>query len=315
MKIIFIATSSFALPVLKAIQPCLVITAPDQKKNISPVKLYAQKKSYPVFQPKNINSPASLSKVKTIAPDLIITASYGQILGKKILSIPKYGCLNLHASLLPKYRGASPVQTAILNNEKFTGVTLILMDEKMDHGKIITQKKIKIKKNENAQILHNRLAKLSAKILTNTLPLCLQSSIKPKKQNHQKASYTKKIKKKDGKIDFKKYTALQIQQMFLAYNPWPGIYFTFFKKNRSLIQIKIIELKIISQTKKSSKTGLFIKNKNLFSQCKQGILAIEKLQPESKKIITGEEFMSGYLQDFTGDRQKTLPKQILNKNQ
>ncbi|MEA3272416.1 MAG: methionyl-tRNA formyltransferase [Patescibacteria group bacterium] len=189
--LIFFGTPEFATPSLKALQ-----------------------KKFKVFQPKNITEiPANT--------DIAVVAAYGHIIPKKILEIPKFGFLNIHPSLLPKYRGPSPIQNAILNGDKETGVSIMLLDKKMDSGPILAQKKVKINENETYETLRNRLAEIGAKLLIKTLLDYVSGKIKPKPQNHKKATYTKLLKREDGKIDWSK-PAEEIERMVRAYHPWPG---------------------------------------------------------------------------------------------
>ncbi|MCG2808734.1 MAG: methionyl-tRNA formyltransferase [Candidatus Portnoybacteria bacterium] len=267
LKTIFIGTSEFAVPVLEALVRCslfavqCVITAPD-KPAPSPIKIATLQNGLPILQPEKISKAAA--KISDLKPDLIITASYGQIIPKNILDIPKYGSINIHPSLLPKYRGPSPIQTTILNGDKNTGISVMLMDEKMDRGPIIAQKKVAIKKRENYQDLEKRLSLLSANFLLKILPRYIQGKINPKKQNNSKASYTKILSRQDGQIK-PKQTAREIERMLRAFTPWPGVW-TIIKKRR----VKILKAKVV-----------------------QGRLLLETVQPEGKKPMTAEEFFRG----------------------
>jgi len=209
-------------------------------------------------------------KLKELKPDLVIVASYGKIIPKEILEIPKYGSLNIHPSLLPKYRGPSPIQTAILNGDKETGVTIILMDEKIDHGEIISNSKFLISnKKTTYQELNKKLAELGVKLLIKTIPKWINKEIKTKPQDHSKATYTKILKREDGKIDWSK-PGREIERQIRAFNPWPGT-FTFIKHKNKTLRIKVLEANI-----------------------KDNKLIIKKLQPEGKKAMSFEEFKRGY---------------------
>ena len=212
-----------------------------------------------------------LKKVKKLKPDLIIIASYGKIIPKKVLEIPKYGCLNIHPSLLPKYRGPSPIQTTILNGNKETGVTIMLIDEKIDHGPILAQQKWEI---PNSRItypeLSQKLAQLGVKLLIQTIPKWIKGEIKTKPQDESKATYTKILKREDGKINWSKPDQ-EIEKQIRAFNPWPGT-FTFIKHKSKALRIKVLEAEISKENK----------------------LIIKKLQPEGKKPMTLEEFKRGY---------------------
>ncbi len=265
-KIIFIGTSQFAAPALKNLVEnnyniITVITGLD-KPAPSPVKQTALKYNLKILQPEKISDIAF--EISDLKPDLIITAAYGQIIPKNILNAPKFGCLNLHPSLLPKYRGPSPIQTAILNNDKTTGLTIMLMDEKMDHGPIVSQTEIKIDDRDNCQTLEKKLSKKAALFLIKTLPKYFQNQIKPKPQEEAKASYTKMLAREDGKIDWKQ-TAREIERKVRAFYPWPGTWTEFNGK-----RIKILKAKVVNKK-----------------------LELELVQPAGKKPMTGEEYFRG----------------------
>lgn len=284
-KTIFIGTSEFATPILAKIichpqfDVYCVITAPDKpvgrKKEMTPppIKIIALENNLLVLQPNKISEISE--KISKLKPDLIITASYGQIISKNILDIPQFGCINIHPSLLPKYRGPSPIQTAILNGDKNTGITIMLMDEKMDTGPIIAQKEIAIENNENYQDLEKRLSLESADFLLEILPQYIQRKIKPKTQNDTEASYTKILSRQDGQIDLKK-SAQEIERMLLAFEPWPGVW-TYLKKRR----IKILKAKAVQ---KPSETTI---------ETSKGYLSLEIVQPEGKKPMPAKEFFRG----------------------
>ncbi len=288
LKIIFIGTPEFGAIILEELvknnyKPILVITNPDKpvgRKQIMtppPVKLVAQKHNILLAQPEKIKNYQS--EIKNFAPDLIVVAAYGQIISKEILGIPKYECLNVHPSLLPKYRGASPIQSAILDGEEKTGVTLMLMDEKMDHGPILALQELEISRLRQSfggqsipkttyQELHNKLAELGAKLLVETIPNWISGKIKPKPQDESKATYTKILKKEDGKISWNK-SAKEIERQIRAFNSWPGS-FTLCQKNDKNIKVKILEADVLDDK-----------------------LIIKKVQPEGKKPMDYEEFLKG----------------------
>lgn len=281
-------------------QPVLAITASDKpvgRKQIitpPPVKLLAKQHKINIIQPEQILN--SKLEIKNLKPDLIVVAAYRQILPKEILEIPKYGCLNVHPSLLPKYRGPSPVQHAILNGDGKTGVTIMLMDEKMDHGSILAQRTLEIEKKETGETLHDKLANQGANLLMETIPKWIRKEIKAKTQNDSKATYTRIIKKENGKINWQK-PAEDIERQIRAFNPWPGSY-TFWEKN----QIKILKARIFkfkdTPPYPIGKT-LVVPQNELAVQCKKDFLAIERLQMEGKKPMGSEEFLRGH-SDFIG---------------
>ncbi len=277
-KIIFIGTPKFGAIILEELikanlAPILVITAPDKpagrKQTITPppVKLMAQKYNIEVEQPEKIRN-IDISKYRNLQPDMVVVAAYGKIISKEILDIPKFGCLNVHPSLLPKYRGASPIQTAILNGDSKTGVTIMLMDEKMDHGPILAQREYPIP-NDQYPIIHDELANLGAELLIEVIPKYINKEIKAKEQDHTKATFTKIIKKEDGLIDWKKRPE-EIERQIRAYTPWPST-FTFVKKDAKQIRVKVLEVEI-----------------------KDNKLVIKRVQPEGKNAMNYQEYLKGY---------------------
>jgi methionyl-tRNA formyltransferase len=299
LKIIFMGTPEFSVPILNSLikqtSVIAVITQPDKKvgrKQIitqSPIKKIALANKIEVSQPERIKGNAEfIQNLKELNPDLIIVAAYGFILPKEILVIPKYGAINVHASLLPKYRGASPIQAAILNGDKETGITIMLVNEKMDEGDILSQETITITNNDNFKTLHDKLSILGAKLLLETLPKWLNKKIKPQKQDQSQASYCKLITKEDGKIDWHK-SAIEIERQILALNPWPG---TFAKWDNK--KIKLLKVKLLNDLNKNSAGGIFKVNDGLGVYCGQGALEILELQLEGKKAMSAKEFLNGY---------------------
>ena len=306
LNIIFIGTSEFAIPALKKIteqisKPIAVITQPDKpagrKKTLisSPIKITTEKLGLTILQPQKIGEIKD--KIKKLKPDIFVMASYGQIIPQAILNIPRYGCLNIHPSLLPKYRGSSPIQTAILNNDKQTGVCIMLTDKQMDHGAIVKCKKHVLSKAEGSKIenqnfleLQDKLSELGAELLVKILPDYIDGKIELKKQNHKKATYTKILTRDDGKINWNK-KAFQIRQQINAFHPWPGCWS--YMKNKK--RIKIIEISILDEKEKIRKPGelFLLPNKKTAIQCGQGTLILEKIQVEGKKETDGKNFLQG----------------------
>jgi methionyl-tRNA formyltransferase len=311
MKIIFIGTPEYGAIVLEDLikggyRPVLAVTAPDKPKGrkqilTSPVvKVVAKKHNIPVVQPEIIKNLKF--KIKNLKPDLGILAAYGQIIPKDILDIPKFGFLNVHPSLLPKYRGPSPIQFTILNGEKKSGVTIILMNEKIDHGPIISQKSLEIKEQETAETLHDKLAQLGAYLLLETIPKWVKGLIKPKEQDDAQASFTKILFREDGKIDWKKPVEL-LEREIRAFYPWPGSYIIWENRGK-LIKIKILKARAFKspdffKVKYPIGKVLVVPQNEIGVQCKKDFLVIEKLQPEGKKEMTAEDFIRGHL-NFIG---------------
>lgn len=298
VKTIFIGTPDFAVPSLKSLikddffDIVAVITQPDKpvgrKQIVTPplVKIEAQKNNIPVLQPKSIKDIKS--EIQKLKPDIIVVVAYSQIMPKNILDIPKYGCINVHGSLLPKYRGASCIQGAILNGEKESGVTIMKMDTGLDTGPVLAQKSILTKETWTAGDLYNKIAVLGAEILLKTLKGYVADEIKPVLQDNSQASYTKKLTKLEAKIDWSR-DATFIARFVRAMNPWPIAYANLHSKSIKIIEVDNDIIKI-----NKYKVGeVFLHEKNLAIQCGKDAIIVNKLQLEGKKVLTSQEFLKG----------------------
>jgi len=306
LKIVFVGTPEFGAIILDKLsesecKPVLVVTSPDKpvgRKQIvtpSPVKIVAKKHGIELIQPERISDIEK--ELKTLNPDLAIVAAYSQIIPKNILDIPKFGFINVHPSLLPKYRGPSPIQYAILNGDRETGVTIMLMDEKVDSGDIISASKIIIK-NEKITVdeLSRQAADLGAKLLIEAISKWPSKEIKAIPQDHEKSTYTKILKTEDGLIDWRE-PAETIERKIRAFSPWPGTY-TFWQDKK----IKILKARAYqSPDNKKYETGkvLVVPQNEIGVQTEKDFLVIEQLQMEGKKELKAEEFLRGY-QNFVG---------------
>lgn len=308
-KFIFFGSSEFSIIVLKELikqnwRPLAVVTAPEKpvgKKQVltaTPVKILALGEKIPVLEPEKLdNFFAEDLKKKPV--DFFIVASYGKIIPHNILALPYKGCLNIHPSLLPKYRGASPIQTTLLNNDKETGVTIMLMDEKMDHGPIIKQEKMTIDSQIKFQDLHDLLALKGVRLLIKILPDFLNDKVEAQRQDHQKATFSKIIKKNDGEVDWQK-TSLQIYNQWRAFHKWPGI-FSNLKLNNQKVRIKFLDIDLSNLKKEKNDINLvsvefFVLDKKLYLSGSDGqLIQIIKLQVEGKKEMLAENFINGYL--------------------
>lgn len=281
MKFVFFGTPDFAAIVLEKLikagfVPAAVICAPDapagRKKIITPppTKLLTLKYDIPFFQPKVLNSDFRF-RISDFKAELFVVAAYAKILSKEILDIPRLGTIGVHPSLLPKYRGASPVQSAILADESETGVTLYLMDEKVDHGPIITKSEILISKSETYESLHKKLAELSGDLLIETLPKFLKGEINSEPQNGAKVIFTRKFSLKDGLVDLQNDNPRQIWLKIRALNPEPGVYANFKLKNDKELKLKLLE-----------------------ADFKNEKLELKIVQPEGKKPMSWKDFLNGY---------------------
>jgi len=302
MKIIFLGTPKFGAIILEQLaktkyKPFLVITEPDksagrkQELKKPECKIIAEKYGIPVEQPVKVSS--FNLQVSSFKPDLAVVAAYGQILTKEILEIPKHGCLNVHPSLLPKYRGPSPIQNTILNRDKEAGATIILMDKKVDHGPIISNLKFKIQKQFkilNYKTLEKKLAEIGADLLIDTIPKWVAEKIKPVPQNDSAATFTKIIKKEDGKISWNN-TAQEIEAKIKAFSQWPGAY-SFWNGKR--IKILSAGVKVLPNLKNyDNGKVLFSPENELLVACKKDFLLVDKLQLEGKKPMSSKEFLKG----------------------
>src|SRR3989344_4024833 len=305
MSFIFFGTSDFALPILEELKkqgwlPKLIITTPDSmggrelKPKPSPVKIWAEKNNIPVLQPENLKSPDFTQKLLNTECSTAVVASYGKIIPKEILDIFPKGILNVHPSLLPKWRGADPIRSAMLAGDEKTGATIMLIDEKMDHGPILAQREFEFQiSNFKFLKLYGSLAELGGKLLVETIPRWLTGKIESKEQDHSKATYTKKITKEDGHIDWAE-TAEIIERKIRALNPWPGTY-AFWNERR----IKILEAQPkwskSDLDQKRTKPG-FVRRENseLGITCGEGAILVKKLQMEGKKNQSATEFLNGY---------------------
>ncbi len=240
MKIIFLGTASFALPTLRALiesahEILAVVTQPDRpqgrgKKIIpSPIKCLAEQEKIPVYQPEKVRDPSFADFLKSLAPEVMVVVAYGQILSTNILSIPPRGCINVHASILPKYRGAAPIVWAILQGETHTGVTTMFMDEGLDTGPILLTAQTEIGLEESAGELHDRLAEMGADLLLQTLKDLAQGVLHPQPQDHARASYAPKITKEMARLNWQ-LPARQLFYQLRAFDPWPGA-FTYLHQN------------------------------------------------------------------------------------
>lgn len=301
-KIIFIGTSDFAVTILqkliqKSREPVLVITTPDKpvgrKKIITspPVKNLAKRHGIIVEQPFRIIEMKD--KIKAIAPDLMIVVDYGYIIPKEVFDIPKRGTINVHPSLLPKFRGPSPIQTAIMEGELNSGVTIIKIDEEIDHGPIIAKKAIEMPRNIYYKDLEAKLAELGANLLIETIPNWLNKKIEAEPQDDLVASFTKIISKEDGKINWSELRAIEVERKIRALQPWPSTY-TYWYKNKEKIMVKILraEPTELEEVKTPGKVYSSKKDK-VVVKCKQGSLIIRTLQLEGRNPLTDKEFVLG----------------------
>jgi len=299
MKLVFCGTPQFAVPSLEKLAAAgfdlrLVITQPDRPQGrglalaASPVKQAAQKLNLPVIQPDKIKKNEELQQqLAGIAADAIIVVGYGRIIPPWMLSLPLLGNINVHASLLPKYRGAAPIQWAIAHGETVTGVTTMRLDEGLDTGDILLQREIAVLPEDTAVTLAPRLAALGADLLIETLKGLEQGKISAAPQDHSRSTLAPILKKEDGLIDFNR-TAVEIHNRLRGFKPWPGVYTIFRGKNLKVVDARPAQGQL-------SPGELHVKAGELLVGCGAGTaLELIQVQPEGKKAITAREFISGY---------------------
>ena len=299
MKIVFMGTPDFSVGIIKALhdsphEVVLAVTQPDRPKGRSgklvpcPVKEYAESAGIEVFQCEKVKSPEAVEKLREYNADLFVVAAFGQILSKEILEMPRFGCINVHASLLPKYRGASPIQQAILDGEKTTGVTIMQMNEGLDTGDILISKEVAIDEKETGGSLFDKLAKAGSSLVTLAVDGIEKGELVPKKQDDEKASYAGIIKKERGRIDFSG-NAADIERLIRAFDPWPSAQTSFSGKTLKLWQADVTEKNTDSLP--GTVTGI---TKDSFTvSCGSGELVVKELQLEGKKRMSTKDFLLG----------------------
>lgn len=292
-------TPDFAVNSLEAINDAgheitLVVTQPDKPKGrsgalqMSDVKQCAMKLGIPVFQPEKIKDPAAFNKLKEYECELIVVAAFGQIIPEEILKFPKYGCINVHASLLPRLRGASPIQTAILEGDAETGVTIQQMGVGLDTGDILSQSRIPIDKDDTGGSLFDKLADLGAELVVKTIEDIGEGRIRPCPQDEDKASYAKKIDKSMGRIDWN-MDACEIERLIRALDPWPSAFSSLEGR-----MVKIWKAQTVPGTDAAPGRVTDVRKDGISVACGSGLLIIKEIQLEGKKRMPVHDFLLGY---------------------
>ncbi|RRD39939.1 methionyl-tRNA formyltransferase [Leptotrichia sp. OH3620_COT-345] len=300
MKTIFMGTPEFAIPSLETVYKNtdlkLIFTKEDKpnargnKIVYSPVKQFGLDKDIEILQPKKLKDAEIIEKIKEINPDLIVVVAYGKIIPKEIIDIPKYGIINVHSSLLPKYRGASPIHSAILNGDTETGVSIMYIEEELDAGDVILKEYCDIKENDTLGTLHNKLKELGAMGLEKTLKMIADGSVKAEKQNDSEATFVKPISKKQAKIDWTD-TRENIYNKIRGLNPFPGAY-TFSEKNQNIKVYKGEKIDKIYEGEFGEIVEIINKKGPVVKVRNGGIILLE-LKFEGKKIQTGTDIING----------------------
>ena len=301
MKIVFMGTPDFAVQPLKALienghEIALVVTKEDKPKgrgyemSFTPVKEEALANGVEIFQPTTLNTEEVYEKLKSIDAELYVVVAYGKILPQKILDLPRLGCINIHASLLPSYRGAAPIQWAIIDGCKKTGITTMLMDSGLDTGDILKKYEINIEDDETGGSLFEKLALLGAKAIVDTIENL--DNIVPVKQKDTDTKYASVLQKSMGNIDFSKDRDY-IERLVRGLSPWPGAYSSLRGKNIKLLKVSKVEVANIKYKKEDYGRLISTKN-NLYVVCKGGLLEILNLQLAGKKAMQSSEFLRGF---------------------
>ncbi|MGN0353395.1 MAG: methionyl-tRNA formyltransferase [Roseburia sp.] len=300
MRVIFMGTPDFAVGTLEEIikaghEVVLVVSQPDKQKGRgktvqpTPVKECALAHGIEVYQPKRVRENECVEYLRSYQPDIIVVVAFGQIVSREILDMPKYGCINVHASLLPKYRGAAPIQWAVLNGDKVSGVTIMHMDEGIDTGDMILQKEIVLDKEETGGSLFDRLAVVGAELCVEAMAALENGTAKDIPQDSEKATHVGKISKEMGSIDWTK-SAEEIERLIRGLNPWPSAYTRIGDKT-----LKIWKAEIVSDEQKAEPGCIVAVTKDAMEiQTGTGILALKEVQLEGKKRMTTDAFLRGY---------------------
>ena len=304
MRIVFMGTPAFAIPVLSALLDAGydvvgVYTQPDKASGrgrrvvATPVKQLAQDRELPVFQPASLKSQHAQLEIASLSPDVIVVAAYSQFLPPDTLDLPPLGCLNVHPSLLPRYRGPSPVASAVLDGVAVTGVTIIKLDEGMDSGPIIASRETPVGPQENVASLTTRLFQIGASLLVEILPAWAEDRIQAQPQDGPQATITKRLSKKDGEIDWP-LSATGIARQVLAYHPWPGSYTRWRGKQLNIVEAYAVESSVATP----SPPGLvvWIQDGGLGIVTGGGVLKIERLRLEGRRTVGAREFIQGHPQ-------------------
>lgn len=309
-KIVFMGTPEFAVPTLRALietqEVAGVVTQPDRpagrgrKVRPSPVKVVAQEAGLPLYQPHSLREPASADPIRRWQPQAIVVAAFGQILRPHLLTLPPRGCLNVHASLLPRWRGASPIHHAILAGDDETGVSLMQMDEGLDTGPVFVREAIAIDERETAETLHDRLAQLGARMVREYVDDILSGHIEPVPQDDDRATYAPMIEKEDGRLDWSQ-PAAAVDRRIRAMTPWPGAFTTWEGQRLKIVQA----LPWAGALPDGAAPGVVLEADDAVVVCAgRGAVQLQIVQLAGKRSMPVSDFLNGY-PDFAGSRLGT----------
>ncbi len=299
IRIVFMGSPDFALPTLSALaaarnhQVVGVVTQPDRASGRGrelkspPVKTLALELNIPILQPEKLRAPEAMDQLRGWNPDLIVVAAFGQILKKDVLDLPRYGCINSHASLLPRWRGAAPINAAIFHGDEETGVTIMQMDVGLDTGPMLAKKSIRLSPDDTAGSVLETLSTLGADLLIETLPEYLSGNLKPVPQPAEGVTYAPMLKKEDGLLDFTR-RAVELERRVRAMNPWPGAWFEW---NGN--PLKVLRASTVSGEKGLVSGSRFTVEGRPAVQSAQGVLILDEVQPAGRKIMSGKSFLAG----------------------
>ncbi len=304
IRTIFMGTAAFAVPSLEAlinsnfIDVVAVVTQPDKpagrslKIQPSAIKQVALGFNIPILQPEKAKDEKFITQLAELNPQLIVVAAYGQILPPAILNLATFGCINVHASLLPKYRGAAPIQWSIINGESETGITIMKIDEGLDSGPILTQKSIPIEPDDTAQTLHDKLASMGSELLIQTIPPYVNGNLMPRLQDHSQATYAPKITKEHARIDWN-ISAGAIVNRIRAFTPYPGAY-TFINDGAKKTMLKIWQAIPLEESRTVPGSIMSVQKDSFIISCGVGSLKVTVVQPESSRVMNVANFLAGH---------------------
>ena len=300
MRVIFMGTPDFSVGTLEALiqaghQVVLAVTQPDKPKGrggkmqFPPVKETALERGIPVFQPRKVREPENIEELRKYQADVIVVVAFGQILPREILELTPYGCINVHASLLPSYRGAAPIQWAVINGEKVSGVTTMQMDEGLDTGDMLLKTEVPLEPKETGGSLHDKLAAAGASLCVRTLKALEEGAVTPKKQGESPTAYASMLKKEMGEI-FWEAPAISIERLIRGLNPWPSAYTGWQDKTMKIWEAEVLEEDSVQEPG----TVVRVDKDGFLVQTGKGLLKVTALQIPGKKRMEADAFLRGY---------------------